>query len=309
MKTISFYSVNLMSALILTGLFAGCSKDEKQNISVSGWPPGVQGTIVFSDLYYWSGFDIGDIFTFDVNGKKFIHHSGHGSIHGVKWSPDKNRIGYTEGGKVYTMANDGNDTVLIRADGNYYGWLDWSPDGNRIVLSTGYEGYFGLGSGQIYIMNADGTGLFYVTEGVVPAWAPDGTRIIFFRTGSDSGIWSYDFIAQSATKLADFHISTRGAISPDGTRVLFRGYPPDDAIIMNLDGTSKIQLTLGDPDYSGEFAVIFSPCWSPDGTRIAYWWRPDYMTGNESYLCIINADGSNRVIVAKTHTAQNSDWK
>ena len=54
----------------------------------------------------------------------------------------------------------------------------WSPDGTRIAFES-----FREGNGDIYVMNADGSGLTRLTSDPAldssPSWSPDGTRIAF----------------------------------------------------------------------------------------------------------------------------------
>ena len=54
----------------------------------------------------------------------------------------------------------------------------FSPDGNRIAFTSNADGNM-----EIYVMNADGSGMIRVTrdrgEDTSPAWSPDGRRIIF----------------------------------------------------------------------------------------------------------------------------------
>jgi Tol biopolymer transport system component len=58
----------------------------------------------------------------------------------------------------------------------------WSPDGTTIAFSRYNDQKFG----EIYLMNADGSGLRQVTtcdqkacSALDPAWAPDGSLILF----------------------------------------------------------------------------------------------------------------------------------
>jgi len=71
-----------------------------------------------------------------------------------------------------------NRTATVDDDPN------WSPDGRRIVFTSYVNPSSGtLTSGEIYIMNADGTGQTQLTyDGIDkrgPAWSPDGKSILF----------------------------------------------------------------------------------------------------------------------------------
>jgi dipeptidyl aminopeptidase/acylaminoacyl peptidase len=67
------------------------------------------------------------------------------------------------------------------------------PDGGRIAYSS-----LATGAGDIYVMNADGTGQTRLTSDpgreIGPAWSPDGTRIAFlrFRDPTASAVYIMD---------------------------------------------------------------------------------------------------------------------
>ncbi len=54
----------------------------------------------------------------------------------------------------------------------------WSPDGRRIAFESDRDG-----NDEIYVMNADGSGVTRLTDNDAidrsPAWSPDGRRIAF----------------------------------------------------------------------------------------------------------------------------------
>ena len=128
------------------------------------------------------------------------------------WSPDGKKIAFAavKDGGIYTMNADGTNLTRIVYKTAYDEYTDkdyicentapsWSPDGSMIC----YESYGDEDSGttvpnaNIYIVNADGTNMRRITNGLTyegqPAWSPDGTKIIVNRwSDSRSKIYVMD---------------------------------------------------------------------------------------------------------------------
>lgn len=109
--------------------------------------------------------------------------------------------------------------------------------GGKILFTSNRDYAGGQNISDIYVMNADGSGLVNLTNrsaesDLRPAWSPDGTRIAFQR--------EVDAYNNHDTEI----------------------------FVMNADGINLRRLTL-----SGQFD--HGPMWSPDGSRIALTSRRD----------------------------------
>lgn len=99
---------------------------------------------------------------------------------------------------------DGRGTVCETAyDANAPAW---SPVDNRIAFWSGIENQYG----QIWVINADGTGSKQLTEDCShrnsddPSWSPDGKKILF-STGRSGGneLWVMDSDGSNEKRVSD----------------------------------------------------------------------------------------------------------
>jgi Tol biopolymer transport system component len=144
----------------------------------------------------------------------------------------------------------------------------WSPDSTRIAFVSDRDG----GGGDIWAMNADGTGTRNLThtpgDDLNPRWSPDGKRIAFtsFRDG-DAEIYLMNADGTEQTNLTKSDgDDLQPAWSPDGTRIAFvseRGKKPRALYALSVDAP-KNPSQLAAPACD-----IASPVWSPDGKNIA----------------------------------------
>jgi Tol biopolymer transport system component len=149
--------------------------------------------------------------------------------------------------------------------------------GGRLVFQTTFGGEF-------YVINADGSDLQRITDGIDPTWSPDGKEIAFVRWREPRGVWVIDTDAAdesgSAWRAFAWSETRWPSWSPDGTQILFsRQYGGrTDKVEKCFWGFCftfgphphwKLGIVrLGDGDFREPPASRFSlaPSWAPAGT-------------------------------------------
>lgn len=175
----------------------------------------------------------------------------------VSWGPDGATLIYFRDYTLYRIALADPTTEIAVAnpvDGEGY----WSPDGSRIAFTKGVGP-----SGNVWIMNADGTGAEPVTSAgwrSAGPWSPDSEKLLVPVTGemvcSAFGYWP-----SSCVQPLDLAVLEAGSrqervipsayfeYSPvwagDGERILFTAYEAGQSEIFSVqpDGSGLINLT------------------------------------------------------------------
>jgi Tol biopolymer transport system component len=196
---------------------------------------------------------------------------------------------------ILHVNSDGSNLRPLLNPNYFLIWIQdvvWSPDGKQVVLAC--QGGGGS-SGEIYLLNADGSNLRLVTphdyrgEGV--SWSPDSHQIVFKWA---EGIYKMVIDEENTHQLPDDYKSSCGAQpygvpdlesrfkhlfrdnddfsyrfpswSPTGTQIAFLGRNNQtnskDIYLTDVDGINIQQLT-----YNGDVEYFF---WSPDGKHIAF---------------------------------------
>ena len=195
----------------------------------------------------------------------------------------------------------------ISADGSVVAF------GSRADLVTGQNADH---SGEIFVVNSDGTGLAQLTgdpaySSYSPSISGDGSMVVFcsqadFVTGQNADHSSEVFVVNSdGTGLRQLTVdpvssSSLPAVSADGSVVVFvsradlvSGQNADhfpEVFVINSDGTGLRQLTA-DPSYHS-----VSPAISADGSVVAFFsWAdlvPGQNTDHSAEIFVVNSDGT-----------------
>jgi dipeptidyl aminopeptidase/acylaminoacyl peptidase len=195
------------------------------------------------------------------------------------WSPDGTEIAFVRPVpnvghfgvfEIHVMNVDGTGQKRVtdsRADGLGLDATDpaWSPDGTKIVFTRTIrpeEGH--LVDQEIYVINADGSGLKRLTNNpttaaaandLSPAWSPDGTQIVFSsRRNEEYGVHVMNADGTGLHRLTDAPGGSFPVWSPDGTRI---AYSNPDIFTIGIDGSDVRNIT-GTPSIQE-----LNPDWQP----------------------------------------------
>jgi Tol biopolymer transport system component/serine/threonine protein kinase len=223
---------------------------------------------------------------------------------GSSSTPTPTAIYSSDDFELFTLVLAG-DAEPVRLTTNR--WVDgqpaWGPEGK--IAFTSHEHT----TQDIYVINADGTGLTQLTrvgrEDTGPAWSPDGSQIAFV---SDRGSAEGEAIfVMNATDGSAQRLLTDGpghdgspAWSHDGTMIAFASERAgtQKVFIYDIDTGQVRQLTTGT-------GTDGRPSWSPDDQQIAF--SRDEL--NTSHIYVINLDGTGERRLTKPITGgTNPTW-
>ncbi len=188
---------------------------------------------------------------------------------------------------IHVMKVDGSQAhKLVQVDG----YTDqeaprWSRDGKQVMFNaTDTDSR----APELFVVNADGTGLRKLGPGARADWSSDGKQI-----ASDDGreVFVQNVDGQGRDKVTTGR-SPRW--SPDGSQMAV----VEDRMLHVLDVVTGERRAL----FAEPFALLYAGvCWSPDGRHIALVAQP--VQGPRRQLLIVSSQGAQRGLQARLQTA------
>lgn len=229
----------------------------------------------------------------------------------MAWSPDGIRLAFIDGSaQLWTLTIADRSTQQWPLPHGYVRYPAWSPDGRFIVYAGTKSNYMQPDSmGGLHILDtADGTqrallhGDTLMTNGIEPAWSPDGQTVAFVMNESpgSSNIFSIRVDGTQYRRLTSFpgYVGSP-QWTPDSRMIFFDMNPPPclpshtsnhTTWRVNADGSGLQQWPVKLDDPRVQFGYMFRL--SPNGQRTAFIGLDS--TGTAGVLTVMNLDGSGR---------------
>ncbi len=214
------------------------------------------------------------------------------------WSPDGSQVvfcfmeGGLENSKLYLINADGTGLTEIGPGFD----PSWSPVEDKIAYSS---------NNQIYSINSDGKEITQLTteySNGVPAWSPDGTKIVYtYYEAGKASIWMMNSDGSGKTPLttsADGECSLP-SFSPDGSKIVYVKGPTWNTLIemlptklneiwvMNRDGSNKHMVYSPEDSYQW----LFQRAWNKNNEIL--FMKNGIYEDKLPKMFIINSDGTN----------------
>jgi hypothetical protein len=135
----------------------------------------------------------------------------------------------------------------------------WAPGEGTVLASV---------AGSLVSRDTRGR-VLNLTAGLAPAWAPDGKAIAYLRGGRGGAIWTSDPLLNTPHRLTTY-LAQQVTYTPDGTLLLFSGWPAGADLDRNPAGLYRLDLAAEtvEPVLRDSRGVEAARV-SPDGNQLA----------------------------------------
>ena len=219
------------------------------------------------------------------------------------FSPDGSLVAYNENRSLMVARSDGSGPRAVFGGGASYS--AWSPTGDRIAFSDG-EGLrlLDVATGEVTRLTREERG----TDLQVKGFSPEGDRVLFSTSESDSSLWSIDVDGSDASLVVagtwqgEWLSQTTGEpTTPDAQPTPAASgtlaYALDgDIFVADPDGSNAFRIENGLPEedcFDGGEYWAEGPMWSPDGRYLAYRHNTDCSSSAPSWDVVISDAGGN----------------
>ena len=179
--------------------------------------------------------------------------------------------------------------------------------GGRFVLQL-------ASGGGIYTVNADGSNLTHIADGMDPSWSTDGSQIAFSRWSEPWGIYTIYADGSDERLLFNSSVARAPAWSPDASQIAFyfetEGLTAPNQMCMEgvcrtMPGHMQTEWHVGVVDVADGYLrqpyvdrFSFSPSWSADGEWLVYDGGDSGAIPSELHgLCLTTVEGPNNSVL------------